>query len=202
MPVYGCGHLSDNSCWLEDFKRIGTEQSARWTRLYDPASYLPACRVPIFFINGTNDFAYPLDSFMKSYADVTQAAKNVRIQVNMPHGHEAGWTPTEIAAFIDAELLGTPGLPVVDRPVIDDRGPRCRVTSGGPVTTATLVFTADPGPINSLTWQTVSATVAADGTVTAPPPPADPRIFFFTVTTPTGQQASSPAVLTASKDNL
>lgn len=202
VPVYGCGHLSDNSCWLEDFKRIGTEQSARWTRLYDPASYLPACRVPIFFVNGTNDFAYPLDSFMKSYADVTQAAKNVRIQVNMPHGHEAGWTPTEIAAFIDAELLGTPGLPVVDRPVIDDRGPRCRVTSGGPVTTATLVFTADPGPINSLTWQTVSATVAADGTVTAPPPPADPRIFFFTVTTPTGQQASSPAVLTASKDNL
>ncbi len=109
VPVYGCGHLRDNSCWLGDFARIGPEQSTRWAQLYDPASYLPACRVPIFFVNGTNDFAYPLDSFMKSHADVRHASKNVRIQVNMPHGHEEGWAPAEIAAFIDAVLLGTPG---------------------------------------------------------------------------------------------
>jgi hypothetical protein len=58
--------------------------------------------VPIFFVNGTNDFAYPLDSHMKSHADVQQAAKNVRIEVNMPHGHEAGWAPAEIGVVRSA----------------------------------------------------------------------------------------------------
>ena len=196
VPVYGCGHLRDNSCWLGDFERLGPEQSTRWTKLYDPSSYLSACRVPIFFVNGTNDFAYPLDSYGKSYADVQHAAKNVRIQVNMPHGHEAGWAPKEIAAFIDATLLGTPGLPTVDTPVVDDRGTRCRVLAGGPpIASAAFVSTAEPGPINKLTWQTVPAEVGVDGTLAAPRPPADARAFFFTATTSDGLQVSSPVVI-------
>ena len=195
VPVYGCGHLRDNSCWLGDFDRIGADHAARWAERYDPARYLPACRVPIFFVNGTNDFAYPLDSFMKSHADVRQAAKNVRIEVDMPHGHEEGWAPPEIAAFIDAAVRGTPGLPVIDTPVLADEAARCRVTAGGPVEKATLVFTTEPGPINKLSWQTVPAKIKADGTLEAPRPPADARAFFFTATTPAGLMVSSPAVI-------
>jgi dienelactone hydrolase len=195
VPVYGCGHLRDNSCWLGDFDRINSEQSTRWTKLYDPGSYLQGCRVPIFFVNGTNDFAYPLDSHMKSHADVQHAAKNVRIEVNMPHGHEAGWAPKEIAAFIDATLLGTAALPVVDTPTVDDRGTRGRVTGGGPVASAALVSTAEKGPINKLIWQTVPAEVGADGALAAPQPPADVRAYFFTATTPAGLQVSSPVVI-------
>ena len=195
VPVYGCGHLRDNSCWLGEFERLGPEQSARWARLYDPANYLPACRVPIFFVNGTNDFAYPLDSFMKSHADVKHAAKNVRIEVDMKHGHEAGWAPPEIAAFVDAALLGKPALPVIDAPVVDGPVARCRVTAGGPVAKAALLSTSDQGPINKLVWQTVPAEVAADGTLTAPKPPENARAFFFTATTPAGLQVSSPAVI-------
>jgi hypothetical protein len=113
----------------------------------------------------------------------------------MQHGHEAGWAPREIAAFIDAALLGTPGLPVVDTPTADDRGTRGRVTAGGPVASATLVSTAEKGPINKLTWQTVPAEVGTDGTLVAPKPPADARAYFFTATTPAGLQVSSPVVI-------
>jgi hypothetical protein len=151
--------------------------------------------VPIFFVNGTNDFAYPLDSHMKSHADVQHAAKNVRIEVNMPHGHEAGWAPREIAAFIDAAVLGKDSLPVIDMPMVDDRGTRCRVASGGPVASAALVSTVEKGPINKLTWQTVPAEVGTDGTLAAPQPPADARAYFFTATTPAGLQVSSPVVI-------
>jgi cephalosporin-C deacetylase-like acetyl esterase len=31
VPVYGCGHLRENSCSLGDFERIGAEAAARWT---------------------------------------------------------------------------------------------------------------------------------------------------------------------------
>ena len=44
-----------------------------------------------------NDFAYPLDSHMKSHADVEHAAKIVRIQVNIPHGQDARRAPGELA---------------------------------------------------------------------------------------------------------
>ncbi len=196
VPVYGCGHLRDNSCWLGEFDRIGADHAARWAERYDPARYLPACRVPIFFVNGTNDFAYPLDSFMKSHADVRHAAKNVRIEVDMPHGHEEGWAPPEIAAFIDAAVRGTPGLPVLATPTLADEAARCRVTAGGPVAQATLVFTTAPGPINKLVWQTVPAEVHAEGPLVAPQPPTDVRAFFFTATTPAGLVVSSPAVIT------
>lgn len=199
VPVYGCGHLRDSSCWLGDFDRIGADHAARWAERYDPARYLPACRVPIFFVNGTNDFAYPLDSFMKSHADVRQAAKNVRIEVDMPHGHEEGWAPPEIAAFIDAAVRGTPGLPVLATPAIADEAARCRVTAGGPVEKAAVVFTTEPGPINKLSWQTVPAKIKADGTLEAPRPPADARAFFFTATTPAGLMVSSPAVIASDR---
>lgn len=199
VPVYGCGHLRDNSCWRGDFDRIGVEHAARWAERYDPARYLPACRVPIFFVNGTNDFAYPLDSFMKSHADVRRAAKNVRIEVDMPHGHEPGWAPPEIAAFIDAAVRGSPRLPVLDTPVLADESARCRVTAGGPVAQATLVSTTAPGPINKLTWRTVPAEVHIDGTLVAPRPPADTRAFFFTATTSAGLMVSSPAVIASDR---
>ncbi len=199
VPVYGCGHLQDNSCWLGDFARLGVEQATRWSKLYDPASYLPACRVPIFFVNGTNDFAYPLDSFMRSHADARHADRNIRIEVDMPHGHEAGWAPAEIGAFIDAALLGKPRLPVIDAPVRDDRGVRCRVASGGPIASAACVFTTEDGPINKLTWQTMPAQVHSDGTLAAPQPPANARVFFFTATTPAGLRVSSPAVIAPRK---
>jgi dienelactone hydrolase len=195
VPVYGCGHLRANSCWLGEFARLGPDHAARWGERYDPARYLPACRVPIFFVNGTNDFAYPLDSFMKSHADVRQAAKNIRIEVNMPHGHEEGWAPPEIAAFIDAAVLGTPGLPLLDTPALDDAVARCRVVAGGPVAQAALVSTTEPGAINKLTWQTVPAEVKADGTLVGPRPPANVRAFFFTAATPAGLVVSSPAVI-------
>lgn len=195
VPVYGCGHLRDNSCWLGDFERIGPEHAAAWSQLYDPSGYLPSCRVPIFFVNGTNDFAYPLDSFMKSHDDVRHVPKNVRIQVNMPHGHEPGWAPAEIGAFIDAQLLGTPGLPVVCSPVVDGRVARCRVAAGGPIASAAVVHATGSEPINKLAWQTVPAEVAEDGSLVGPKPPADARAFFFIATTPAGLQVSSPAVI-------
>jgi hypothetical protein len=150
---------------------------------------------PIFFLNGTNDFAYPLDSFMKSHADVRHADRNIRIEVNMPHGHEAGWAPPEIAAFVDAALLGTPRLPVLETPVLDDRGGRCRVAGGRPLAAAAFVSTAEAGPINKLGWQTEPAAIRGDGMLTASRPPADPRAFFFTGTTIDGLQVSSPVVI-------
>jgi hypothetical protein len=194
--VYGCGYLHHNSTWLNEFKKLGPESTARWVELYDPSSYLPACRVPIFFVNGTNDFAYPLDSYMKCFAAVKAAPKNIRIEVNMPHGHEAGWKPAEIAQFIDSRLLGKPALPEVSAVQIENGQAHCRVASESKITAASFVYTTETGAINKLQWKTVPANIqTTTGLTLAAEVPADARIYFFTATTESGAIMSSPVTI-------
>ena len=192
VPVYGCGHLSENSAWLKQFTKMGPEQTAKWTKLYDPGTYLPSCKVPMLFVNGTNDFAYPLDSYMKCF-DAVLSPKNIRIQIKMPHGHPPGWAPREISAFIDSKLLGTPKLPVLDRPAAKDGTASAKVHDAA-IQSGTFVFSNTPGLINKLEWQETAATLGADGQLPAPLP-AGTRIYYFTATMADGLMVSSPVVI-------
>ena len=68
MPVYGCGYLHDGeSVQRPMIDRLNDGQRDEWIRLHDPSSFLVACRVPMFFVNGTNDKHYPLKSYARSY---------------------------------------------------------------------------------------------------------------------------------------
>lgn len=198
VPVYGCGFLHENSTWLGDFAKLGPEKTKRWVELYDPSSHLPKCRVPIFFVNGTNDFAYWINSYMKSYESVTSPPKNIRIQVKMPHGHEAGWAPKEIGWYVDS-ILGVNGekpLPVCGEPQRSGDKVSVTVQSTLPLTTAVLNY-AKPGEmINKREWITVPATME-NGVVTAPAPPADSDMWFFNVTDERGAMVSSTVKILA-----
>ena len=102
VPVYGCGFLGENSAWLTNFETMGSEKAARWLAWWDPSVYLPHSRMPMLWVTGTNDFAYPMDSLQKSYR-LPQAERTLAIRVRMPHGHgAAGEKPGEIHAFADS----------------------------------------------------------------------------------------------------
>ncbi len=157
VPVYGCGFLHENSYWLEPrFEKMKPEDRARWVELYDPSRYLACCRVPILFMNGTNDFAYPLDSYMKSYG-LVRGAKNISVTVNMPHGHTQGWAPKEIGVFIDQQLLGTRPLLALGKTRLEAGLASVELDPKFPPRAASLHFTADAGPINKRSWTTKSA---------------------------------------------
>mgnify|MGYP003347952880 CR=1 FL=1 len=106
VPVYGCGFLAENSVWTEPrFVPMSPEQRQRWTTEFDPASYLAQVRCPILFLNGTNDFAYPADSYAKCF-DLVKAPKWMSMQVRLPHGHI--WNFPEVDAFIDSPVGSAP----------------------------------------------------------------------------------------------
>ena len=127
VPVYGCGFLGDNSHWVgPNFSKMSAEHRVKWLTLYDPSQYLPACRVPILFVNGTNDFAYPLDSYMKSYR-LVPGPRNIRVTVNMPHGHSQGWAPAEIGLFIDQHVKGGLSLPKLGPITVANGQASCRL---------------------------------------------------------------------------
>jgi dienelactone hydrolase len=194
VPVYGCGFLHDNSAWLDRFAKMTPAQRERWIELWDPSKYLPAVSMPIFFVNGTNDFAYPLDSYMKCY-DLVPGAKNIRVTVNMPHGHPPGWAPQEIGMFVDEHLLEGRKLPVLgDAELVDGSKVHVSLQGGIEAKEAALHYTTDEGPINKRMWKTVSAMI--DGSaITAKLLDPAAKAWFVTVTDDRGAIVSSRVVI-------
>jgi cephalosporin-C deacetylase-like acetyl esterase len=191
VPVYGCGFLHENSAWLNHFARMTAQQRDQWVKLWDPSIYLPSVKMPILFINGTNDSAYPLDSYMKSYAAVP-GTKQLRITVNMPHSHQDGWAPVEIGRFIDSYLRGGHALPKAGKLETVGKKIKLEYTSAGKVT-AQFHFTISRGPINKLEWRSTPAIVSAEN-ITADAPPHEAIAWFFTLTDDEGATISSEVV--------
>ncbi|MDR0870890.1 MAG: acetylxylan esterase, partial [Planctomycetaceae bacterium] len=99
VPVYGCGFLHENSCWkVNQLDKMTPEQWERWVTFFDPSSHIGRAAMPILFVNGTNDFAYPLDSYEKTYSK-PKGGVTLSITLRRPHGHI--FTFKEVDAFID-----------------------------------------------------------------------------------------------------
>ncbi len=189
VPVYGCGFLHEGeSVQKPSIDKLG-ERKADWVREYDPGSLLPRCRVPILFVNGTNDVHYVLDSYMKSF-NVVPGEKQMRIQVNMPHGHQPGWAPQEIGLFIDSKCRGGTPLPVPGKPERRDDRVVLRCTAVAGIQSGSLHFTTDTGPRSKRQWTTVPATLSGD-TLSAPAPPPEANTWYMSVTDTRGAMVST-----------
>jgi dienelactone hydrolase len=179
VPVYGCGFLDENSAWLPIFEKMPQERRKRWVEHFEPSRYMGRAKMPVLFVNGTNDFAYPLDSYRKTYRLVKD--RQLCVKVNLPHGHPAGWAPVEIGLFVDQHLRG--GTPLAQVVAVKRDGPKVEVRfrSAEPLTGAALHFTADTGPWSKRKWQTQPARIDGDRVV-ADLPAARPLVYFLTVT--------------------
>ena len=152
IPVYGCGFLGDNSIFKPPLEALlGPERMRRWLDLWDPSVYLPNAKMPMLWVNGTNDFAYPLDSFQKSYR-LPPGERTLSVQVEMPHGHPPGQTPHEIRVFADSYLLASPPLPRITGQGVEGRRIWANFSSEVPVTKAELAYTRALGYWEDRKW--------------------------------------------------
>ena len=194
VPVYGCGYLHENSTWLGRFAQMTAQQKDKWIRLWDPHRYVGSAVMPVFFVNGTNDFAYPLDSYAKTYG-LVQGKRNLRITVNMLHSHQHGWAPQEIGLFIDQYLKdGTP-LPAIMKPELTNGKIHARVRSKTALASAQLHYTYGSTPINKLDWETESARIDSRQVISCAVPD-EATICFLTVTDDRGAIVSSELAFT------
>jgi len=179
VPVYGCGFLHENSVWLPQFGKMTPEQRDKWVRLWDPSRYVGSAAMPVLFLNGTNDFAYPLDSYAKTYG-LVKGRRQVCITVNMPHSHKDGWAPAEIGLFIDNCLRGGKPLPTILRPQKTGEQVRADVRTKTKLVRATLHYTTETGPVNKRQWQAVPGRIERSQ-ITVKAPPKEATIWFLTV---------------------
>ncbi|MHC4641793.1 MAG: alpha/beta hydrolase family protein [Planctomycetota bacterium] len=178
--------------WLGEFAKMGPQQTDKWVQLWDPSMYIALASMPVFFVNGTNDFAYPLDSYAKTYG-LVRSGRNLRITVNMPHGHQQGWAPEEIGLFVDEHLKNGIALPEILGPKRAINRIHARVKSKTKVVFGILHYTTGKGPINKREWQRISGRIEGSSVVTAPPP-EDATIWFLTVADERGAVVSSEVI--------
>lgn len=188
VPVYGCGFLHENSYWTAgQFEKADPERRKRWVESFDPSAYLAGVKCPILFLNGTNDFAYPLDSYQKSYRQVP-SRRTLSVRVRLPHGHI--WTFREVDTFIDSILKN--GAPLADVGTMSRDGDRVSASVGSRVklTSAHLHYAVAEGAWQKREWKSLPAEIE-DGKVSAKLPPNRPLVCFLAVTDERGLEVSA-----------
>lgn len=192
VPVYGCGFLYENKAWAGIFSPMTPVQRDRWVTLFDASRYVGSASMPVFFLNGTNDFAFFLDIHQKT-CQLVNSPRNIRLSVEMKHGHVEGWEPIEIDRFMDQYLRGGPPLPVIELPSRSGSLVAAPVSKDTPISTASRVYTTGKGPLNSCTWETTPAEIA-NGLITAKTTPEGTTMWFFIVKDTMGAMVSSEVV--------
>ncbi|NOY79634.1 MAG: prolyl oligopeptidase family serine peptidase [Kiritimatiellaeota bacterium] len=155
VPVYGCGFTTEHA-FAGQVNSLGPERAARWMRWWDPSVYLPEARMPMLWVDGTNDFAYTLNALQKSYR-LPKGPRTLCVRIRMPHSQGAGQSPKEIALFADALLRG--GIPLARWTGQGREGRRVWASykSSVPIEKAELIFTRDDGKWQDRNWEALPA---------------------------------------------
>jgi dienelactone hydrolase len=187
-PVYGCGYLHENSVWINTIRGLPEDWRKDWIDHFDPSRYAGQAKMPVLFVNGTNDFAYPLDSYQKTYRLVKD--RQLCVTVRMPHGHTQGWAPVEIGLFADQYLRKGKPLPVLGSVKTMRDGETMKVEAafkGWAQSKAALHYTTDTtSPWQKRTWESHQITVE-DGAIRGMLPAKRPLIWFLTLTDDRGE---------------
>ncbi len=180
-PVYGCGFLSENSHWLGHFKKMPEESRNKWVRLWDPSQYVGSATMPMLFVNGGKDFAYPPDSHARTYA-LVKSRKNLCFLPDLNHGHIFD-APPAIEHFIRQNLEGGAPLAHIAEPEVNANQVSAQVESRTKLIKAELHYTTNPipGDAKSRVWTTLPAQIA-DHAIHAKLPAEQPSIWFLNVT--------------------
>lgn len=191
VPVYGCGHLDHNSMWLDDFAEMSPDLKARWLKYFDPSKYVSSISCPILFVNGTNDSAYPLDSYQLTYRQVRQP--DLCIKLNLPHSHPHGWGIPDVYVYADSVLKQEPAYPRLSKMEIVRSRVHAKSLSKTPITKGELLYTTDTGSWLKRHWKTAPAALS-DGILSAEIPTERPIVFYLNGTDSRGSVASTPHV--------
>jgi dienelactone hydrolase len=179
IHVYGCGFLHHNSCWLPILREMPENDRRLWIETFEPSLYLGQARMPMLWVTGTNDFAYPLDSFQKS-SRLPKGPRMLGVTVGMGHSHEAGCAPAEIGLFADQHLRG--GIPLPDIGPMRIKGSHVDASflSRSRVLRGALHYTRDTAAWDQRKWQSQPAEID-ERRVRAILPEGRPLAFFLTI---------------------
>lgn len=194
VPVYGCGCYGEAENRRELFEQLGPERTSSWINHWDPANYLTDAHLPMLWINGTNDFAFPLNAHQLSYR-LAPGPRTLSIPVRMPHAHGPGQSPVEIHAFAESILRDGLSLPRILSCREHDGSAQITWESAVPITRVELNCTRDGGPWIDRLWETSTVLTEQNRNEQSVRLPADVRAYYFSLIDERGLMVSSEMVV-------
>ncbi|MBO9730220.1 MAG: alpha/beta fold hydrolase [Chitinophaga sp.] len=192
VPVYGCGYLFYNTAMLKDLDQLSPADKQTWIQQYDPSQYIRHAKMPMLFINGTNDSHFYLDSYKKTYEQVKNA--QLSIKPRLRHSHHDGWQSEEIFAFINSYLNHTTPLPRITKTCITQTGITAKVISAEPLAAAYLHYTTDTATLlKDKIWEVMPVNIKGER-VEAAVPPVGTLVWYLSVTDKRGMQVSGDII--------
>ncbi|HEX3134735.1 MAG TPA: prolyl oligopeptidase family serine peptidase [Planctomycetota bacterium] len=191
MPVYGCGFITEDSTWNDQFKKLGPEKTGAWRDHFDPGTHLGNARAPMLWLNGTNDFAYFPSSWQKSYRQ-TMEPRTLCMKLRMPHGHGgAGENAWELPIFAERWLKGGPGLATITKHGQEARVVWAEYDAPFSLHATELLFTRDVGRWPDRKWETQAAQHDAGKHRVSATVPEGATAWYLTLTDFRGLMVSS-----------
>ncbi|MGL4593500.1 MAG: alpha/beta hydrolase family protein, partial [Thermoguttaceae bacterium] len=204
VPVYGCGNLAKNSIWKKGvFARMSPEQVEKWNRFFDPIQFVGRAKCHIFLVNGTDDFAYPLDIHRDTYERMAMENANVDVLLtpHMPHSHQSGWAPKEIANYVDSILNSGKPLGRIGKLSVTTDGDRIVATApilpGIKPVAVQLCYSTDHGGYDEQNkwqvrnWSGISGTIDGDLIRCELPKDVRPKVVFLKIMDERGFERST-----------
>lgn len=189
VPVYGCGYLFQNSGMKKDLDQLNEGDRKVWINQYDPSQYLSNAKMPMLFVNGTNDSHFFLDSYAKTYTQVKN--KSLSVKIGLKHNHSYGWGNEEIYYFINSHLNDATPLPSFGPVKIQKNAVTAKIKTQLPIVKAYLNYTTDTaGLLKDRKWERHEINIK-DNQVSLPLLPAGLTIWYLSVTDKRGLQVST-----------
>ena len=149
-PVYGCGFLQGS----EYFRPVlNAYHGDKWTALWDPSRYLSRAKMPLLWINGTNDEYFQMDIWQATHR-LGAGPRTLSLKIRMNHSGEDGERPDEILVFADSFTRGGRPLPQFGVPKRDGATVTVSIAAQEPLGKAEIVFTRDTGKWSKRHWET------------------------------------------------
>ncbi|OQC04810.1 MAG: hypothetical protein BWX80_02328 [Candidatus Hydrogenedentes bacterium ADurb.Bin101] len=153
--------------------------------------YLSGAAMPMLWVTGTNDFAYPMNALQKSYR-LPGGPRTLCIRIRMPHGHGgAGENPEEIHAFTNSILRSGGPLPVITAQGRDGQTAWATFAAGTPVEKAELVYTKAVGKWQDRLWESVPGRVNQEAGRATGILPEGTTVYYLNLTDEKGHIVSS-----------
>lgn len=155
VPVYGCGFLYETGSMAPQIKRAGDLAQKRWKEQYDPSLYVAHAKIPMLFVNGTNDGHFFMDQWEKTTELVQNARRSIRLE--MKHGHGPGWVSPEIYEFIDFCLGKTDrnNIPEFSQMEIKGNQIECKIENVFSTDRISLLYSTDIEINSDAKWHTM-----------------------------------------------
>ena len=163
IPVYGCGFFKGTKFHESMLKRKRTPaEFEKWCKYWDANLFLANAKMPVLFVNGTNDFFFHIDSWMKTAG--IPADSYMALQVKMAHSHKSADVPV-VRAFADMVCFGGPKLPKLVAEGVKDGIAYAEFFSEEPVISAGYNYSLDDCHSTKRKWEIKKMAVSGKGKV-------------------------------------